>query len=292
MPNNPDHLANPPASTASCRRPAWEGRALAVSAATVTDHVCDSWHREPTPNPDFRGTGAALRQRPGIHVISALTDRRKPGRWLCRDAWKAQLHPLREILTGMPHESVEIVRGARIALPRLSERATQRRSLDQRLYVRFPALYRMLADSVMRLSSRSRLRRLLLARSVGLAYAAANRRDFDLVLLGWDPGSEYHPSGDLLPPDLETVFYGHDGYLRLWRYWLDAFEDIRWDPEEILDFGDRFLVTTQQWGRGSGSGVAVSEPVFQLFTVRRGLVVRQEDFLDRSKALEAAARRE
>jgi ketosteroid isomerase-like protein len=192
----------------------------------------------------------------------------------------------------MPHESIEIVRGARIALPRLSERATQRRSLDQRLYVRFPALYRLLADSVMRLPPRSRLRRLMLARSVGLAYAAANRRDFDMVLLGWDPGSEYHPSGDLLPPDLETVFYGHDGYLQLWRYWLDAFEDIRWDPEEILDFGDRLLVTAQQRGRGSGSGVAVSESVFQLFTVRRGLVVRQEDFLDRSKALEAAAPRE
>jgi anthranilate phosphoribosyltransferase len=88
------------------------------------------------------------------------------------------------------------------------------------------------------------------------------------------------------------VFYGHDGYRQLWRYWLDAFEDIRWDPEEILDFGDKFLVTTQQRGRGSGSGVAVSEPVFQLFTVRRGLVVRQEDFLDRSKALEAAGLRE
>ena len=192
----------------------------------------------------------------------------------------------------MPHESIEIVRGARIALPRLSERATQRRSLDQRLYVRVPALYRLLAGSVMRLPPRSRLRRLMLARSVGLAYAAANRRDFDLVLLGWDPGSEYHPSGDLLPPDLETVFYGHDGYLQLWRYWLDAFGDIRWDPEEILDFGDRLLVTAQQRGRGSGSGVAVSESVFQLFTVRRGLVVRQEDFLDRSKALEAAAPRE
>jgi hypothetical protein len=74
----------------------------------------------------------------------------------------------------------------------------------------------------------------------------------------------------------------------LTQYWRDAFEDIRWDPEEILDFGDRFLVTTQQTGRGSGSGVAVSEPVFQLFEIRRGLVVRQEDFLDRSKALEAA----
>jgi len=191
----------------------------------------------------------------------------------------------------MPHESVEIVRGARIALPPLRQRASQRRSLDQRLCVRFPALFRLLADCVMRLGSRSRLRRLMLARSVGLAYAAANRRDFDSVLVGWDPGSEYHPSGDLLPPDLETVFYGHDGYLQLWRYWLDAFEDIRWDPEEILDLGEKILVTAQQSGHGSGSGVSVSEPVFQLFTFRRGLVVRQEDFLDRSKALEAAALR-
>ena len=187
----------------------------------------------------------------------------------------------------MSQENVEVVRGARIAVPPLSERATQRRSLDQRVYVRFPAVYRLLADSLLRLPPRSRLRRLMLARTVGLAYAAANRRDFDSVLMGWDAASEYHPSGDLLPPDLETVFYGHDGYRQLWRYWLDAFEDIRWDPEEILDFGDKFLVKTQQRGRGSGSGVAVSEPVFQLFTVQRGLVVRQEDFLDRAKALEA-----
>ena len=113
-----------------------------------------------------------------------------------------------------------------------------------------------------------------------------------MVLVGWDPGSEYHPSGDLMPPDLEAVFYGRDGYLQLWRYWLDAFGDIRWDPEEILDLGDKLLVTTQQKGHGSGSGVAVSQPVFQLFKFRRGLVVRQEDFLDRSKALKAAGLRE
>jgi hypothetical protein len=190
----------------------------------------------------------------------------------------------------MPHENVEVVRVARIAVPPLSERAAERRSFEQRLYVRFPAGYRLVADSLLRLSPRSRLRRSMLARTVALTYAAANRRDFDSVLMGWDAASEYHPSGELLPPDLETVFYGHDGYRRLWRYWLDAFEDIRWDPEEILDFGGKFLVKTQQRGSGSGSGVAVSKPVFQLFTVRRGLVVRQQDFLDRAKALEAAAR--
>src|SRR5437763_4432425 len=130
-------------------------------------------------------------------------------------------------------QNVEIVRGARIALPTLTEKASQRRTLDQRLYVRFPALYRLFAGASMRLPRGSRLRQLMLARTVGLAYAAANRRDFDLVLVGWDPGSEYRPSSELMPPDMETVFYGRDGYLRLWRYWLDAFEDIRWDPEEI-----------------------------------------------------------
>ena len=187
----------------------------------------------------------------------------------------------------MSQEDVEIVRGARIALPPLSERASQRRSLDQHLAVRFPGLYRLLADRLMRLPPRSRLRRSMLVRTVGMAYAAANRRDFDAVLVGWDPASEYRPNSDLMPPDLETIFHGHDGYRQLWRYWLDAFQDIRWDPEEILDFGDRFLVTTRQRGRGSGSGVAVSEPVFQLFTLRQGLVIRQQDFLDRSKALEA-----
>ena len=157
--------------------------------------------------------------------------------------------------------------------------------MDERLFVRFPALYRLLTDAFMRLP-RSRPRRLLVARRVRQAYAAANRRDFDAVLVGWDPGSEYRPSGDLTPPDQETVFIGRDGYLRLWRYWLDAIEDIRWDPEEIFDLGDQLLVKAQQSGHGSGSGVAVGQPVFQLFTFRRGMVIRQEDFLDRSHALE------
>jgi ketosteroid isomerase-like protein len=193
----------------------------------------------------------------------------------------------------MSQENVEIVRLARIALPPPSERASRRRSLDERLFVRFPALYRLVAAAFMRLPPRSRLRRLMVIRRVSQAYAAGNRRDFDVLLVGIDPGGyEYRPSPDLMPPDLDSAFHGPEGYLQLWRYWLDAFEDIRWDPEEMLDLGDKVLVTAQQRGHGSGSGVAVSEPVFQLFMFRRGLVVRQEDFLDRSKALEAAGLRE
>jgi SnoaL-like domain len=177
-----------------------------------------------------------------------------------------------------------------IPLPQLDEAARRRRRLDQRLFVRLPALYRMFADAVSRLSPRSRLRRQILARNVALAYAAANRRDFDIVLIGIDKEIEYRPSPELTPPDMEPVFHGHDGYLRLWRHWLDVFEDIHWDAEEMLDFGDRLLVSAHQRGSGAGSGVAVSKPVFQLYWLRRGIVVRFEDFLDRAEALEAAGR--
>ena len=107
-----------------------------------------------------------------------------------------------------------------------------------------------------------------------------------------DPHVEYRPSGDVMPPDLEAVFYGHDGYRKLWRRWFDAFEDLRWDPEEILDFGERLLVTAQLRGHGSGSGVAVSQQVFQLFEIRRGVSISQEDFTDHDEALQAAGLRE
>ena len=180
-------------------------------------------------------------------------------------------------------------RGIRITLDPPSERAALRRALDERLGVRFPDLLRWSAKALFGLPPRSRVRQTLLARAITRAYAAANRRDFEVILTVNDPESyEYHPSVDYLPPDMATVYYGHDGYREFWRQWLEAFEDIRWDPEEMVDFGAKALVTTRQSGHGSGSGVAVSQPVFQVFTWRGGLVIRQEDFSDRSKALEAA----
>jgi hypothetical protein len=60
----------------------------------------------------------------------------------------------------------ESVRGVRIALPPLSERASQRRSLDERLYVRFPGFLARLGQTWMRLPPTSRFRRLMLTRLI------------------------------------------------------------------------------------------------------------------------------
>ena len=139
------------------------------------------------------------------------------------------------------------------------------------------------------MSPRSWLRRRLGPYTMARAYAAANRRDFELIATFNDaPTYEYRAAAGLLPPDLDPVSSRHQGYLQMWGLWLDAFPDIRFEPREQIDFGDRILVTAEQHGHGSGSGVAVSQTVFQLYTFEGGMVVRQEDFLDREEALRAA----
>jgi SnoaL-like domain len=152
--------------------------------------------------------------------------------------------------------------------------------------------YRLLADRVMRLPPGSRLRRLVLVRVSERGAAAVNRRDFEVLFVALDPGIEYHPAPDQRPPDADPVFYGHDGYQEVWRQMIDSFEDFHAEPEETLDLGDMVLGTSQYRGHGSGSGVPINVPLFQLFRLRRGLVVWQKDFSDRSEALEAAGLRE
>jgi len=179
--------------------------------------------------------------------------------------------------------------GVRSEIKPLSDRASRRRTLDERLRVRFPGIFHLLGRLLFRIPPRSRLRQRVVVLSIARTYAAANRRDFDLIRTFNDLSVyEYRASADVLPPDLDAVSSGHEGYLGMWQLWLEAFEDIRFEPEELLDMGDKVLVTAQQKGHGSGSGVAVSQTLFQLYTMRRGLVIRQEDFLDRAEALEAA----
>jgi ketosteroid isomerase-like protein len=183
----------------------------------------------------------------------------------------------------MSQESVETVRGVRIPL---ELRETRRhRTLDERIVVSFPALARLLGAAWARLPRHSRLRRAILVRRFRQAYAAANRRDFDFLVTGLDPSIEVHRAQVFL--DVSGVFHGHDGYRQIWRQVLESFEDLRLDPVELLDFGNRVLVTVELSGHGAGSGVSISQHLFQLYTLGRGLVVRQDDFQDHAEAIEA-----
>jgi ketosteroid isomerase-like protein len=190
----------------------------------------------------------------------------------------------------MTQENVEGLRGVRTQIAVSS--VTKQRTLDERILVRFPGIARSLAAGWSRLPPRSRLRRAVLSRIVRQGTSAWNRRDFDLVFLLMDSEAEFQlPEsliGGYVPPDLRGVHRGREGYLRYWQGMFEAWADLKSEPEEAIDFGDRLLVTSRITGRGKQSGIPVDQRLFQVITLRRGLVVEQNEFADRGQALEAA----
>jgi hypothetical protein len=189
----------------------------------------------------------------------------------------------------MSQENVETVRGVRTPVTVSTE--NRRRTLDEQIFVRFPVLVRVLGSAWSRLPPRSRLRRALLSRFVRQGCEAANRRDFDVLVLPLDPEIEYQTNqnalGGFAPPDILGVHHGLEGYLHNWEVLVEGLEDLKLLPEEVIDFGDRLLTAGRMTGHGTSSGIPVRAPLFQVITMRRGLVTRQEDFDDREEAFKA-----
>lgn len=186
----------------------------------------------------------------------------------------------------MLEENVEMVHGVRFRIS-IPDRKRQRTVIEHML-VRLPFLARRLASALARLPPHSALRRRLLAWVIRSGAEAANRRDFDYLFLALDPEIEFRFSGEFSPPDLVGWHHGHDGYQRIWQAALETWEDFRLEFEEVIDLGDRLVICGHQLGHGTASGVLVSRPLFQVHTLRNGLVIRQEDFSDRTQAFEAA----
>ena len=120
-------------------------------------------------------------------------------------------------------------------------------------------------------------------------YDAYTRGDAELSLSYLDPEivfsqPEEEPGG--------ATYHGHEGVIQAFTKWTGAWDDYRVELEELRDFGDHVLATTRHRGRGKGSGVAVEQEIFQLWTVRNGKVVRARMYYEEREALEAAGLRE
>src|SRR5436305_15152431 len=104
-------------------------------------------------------------------------------------------------------ESVEIVRSS------LRVRERSRRTVGQRLALRFPQLLAANARLIGRLPPRSRLRQAVLRRAWRLALEAYNRRDLDVVATGFQPDLEYYPYRQFVAAGLaEPCYHGPSGY--------------------------------------------------------------------------------
>jgi len=183
----------------------------------------------------------------------------------------------------MSQENVEIVRTP------LRVRARSRRTLDERLAVRFPRLSDSFARLIGRLPPTSRIRRAAVARATRLAVEAFNRRDADAFLIGFDREARYHPARvSTEVAGSETSFPAHD---RLERFWKDG--DTSWgrlqlEAHEVIDAGDRTVMLGRAvGGQGLLSGVPVEAPFASVSTMRNGTVIDLREYLSHAEALEA-----
>jgi ketosteroid isomerase-like protein len=89
-----------------------------------------------------------------------------------------------------------------------------------------------------------------------------------------------------------ATYRGHDGLRRYAKDRLDAWEELRFEPDEFIDAGELVVVVGILTGRGRGSGVPVDQPVAVAFELRAGKIVRAHAHTDAEQALATIGSRE
>ena len=81
-----------------------------------------------------------------------------------------------------------------------------------------------------------------------------------------------------------ATFRGHADIARGLVQWAESWEELRMEPEEILEEGDHVLAMLRYRARGAGSGVPLEELVAHLHQFEDGLLRRWWMFGDAEKA--------
>ena len=128
-------------------------------------------------------------------------------------------------------------------------------------------------------------------------YDAAARRDTPTILALYDPDVELDPSrlgiAGISAGATDGVYHGHEGLRAFFGQWHEAWGDIDYSFEELIDADDEHVIAiVDRHARGRASGVEVERRFVLVWTLREGKVARVVWFLSRADALEALGLRE
>jgi ketosteroid isomerase-like protein len=109
-----------------------------------------------------------------------------------------------------------------------------------------------------------------------------NRRAFDAMLETGDPAIE-------IVTLMSGTYRGHVGWRRLVEEMAQEVVGFQFVPEDLIDVGqDRVVAVTRWVGTGRTSRLAVPDTTIGIvYTLRDGVVVRQESFRNKADALKA-----
>lgn len=162
------------------------------------------------------------------------------------------------------------------------------RTIDERLFVRWPGAYAALSRAILRLPPRSHLRRALLRRSALSGWGAFVRGDFELMFVRFAPNLQYDPPREWQAAGMRNAYQGHAG-LREWVADMrEAWEWVENQPLEIVDAGDVLIFRNRVKLRARGSGIEFDSSFGFVIWIERGLIVREADFADWQEALRNA----
>jgi hypothetical protein len=168
-------------------------------------------------------------------------------------------------------------------------RLRTRRSLDERIFVRWPHAWTTLAPAFRLPPPRSRLRRALLRRAALSGWSAWARRDLDLILVRYAPDCQFEPPPEYVSAGLRSAYRGHAGAREQAADLREAWERMDITPIEIVDAGDRFVILGHVHIRARGSGVELDSEIGVANWLEQGLVARECPFFAWDEALRAAS---
>ena len=120
------------------------------------------------------------------------------------------------------------------------------------------------------------MRRALIKRIVRDAYASITRGDFDSFLARYSPDVRYHaPPQHVAMGDFDAVYHGHEGVRKYIGAWMETWQEMRFDLQEVSDRGDLIMVLEEFYGRPRGTTAELKERQGRVVRLHRGMVVEE-----------------
>jgi len=146
----------------------------------------------------------------------------------------------------------------------------------------------MLALGMRFAGPRSGIRRDGLRRVLRSGWAAAPRKDWELMFVRYSPEVLWE-----IPEEFQTLgfaecYRGHQGLVEGLEQFSEGFESWEIRPTLAFDFGDRVLALGRFRGTARTSGVQWEQEFSQLVSLEKGLVVRDRFFYSWQQGREAA----